>query len=83
MHSEWHLYIGKISVPPLQKSCATLAKQQAMATNESADTKIYGRVCLFFFAGIISKPIGSKRQIPICQPEKRRFSGSTCGIVIR
>ena len=46
MHSEWHLYIGKISVPPLQKSCATLAKQQAMATNESADTKIYGRVCL-------------------------------------
>ena len=46
MHSEWHLYIGKIFVPPLQKSCATLTKQQVMATDESADTKIYGRICL-------------------------------------
>ena len=36
----------KASVPPLQKSCATLIKQQVMATDESADTKIYGRVCL-------------------------------------
>ena len=30
----------------LYKSCATLAKQQAMTTDESADTQIYGRVCL-------------------------------------
>ncbi|OUQ64384.1 hypothetical protein B5E53_14065, partial [Eubacterium sp. An11] len=46
MHSEWHLYIGKIFVPPLQKSCATLAKQQSMATDKSTDTQIYGCVCL-------------------------------------
>ena len=30
----------------MYKSCATLTKQQVMAADESADIKIYGRVCL-------------------------------------